>query len=235
MTFPDFKDNFKRSVFSYLVVYELNYQFIYFHLYLKNVIQLQGDVDYVKIKEALDTNPEEYLYSNMKDGFQRLKVPKTIMCELRSAIRATYKNKPKTVPDMKIFWSGKDQHFGTLCTRNSPLIPIFRKAAAKTLENGLYSRSSSKWVGGAIKSKGAADTMILSIGQMFIAFLFIFLFVIVSLFSLFLECLYIKGPSIFKFWQIDWSANNPQFMASLQRRKIVSENIARSFLNKIIE
>ena len=69
---------------------------------------------------------------------------------------------------------------------------MFKKAAAKTLEKGVYKRSSFKWVGSEMKSEVAVDTMILSIGQTFIAFVFIVLFVFLSLITLFLECLYNK-------------------------------------------
>ena len=114
------------------------------------------------------------------------------MLEFLSFVRSTYKANPNTVPSVKIFGAGKDAYFGPLFTRNSPLIPMFKKAAAKTLENGVYKRSSFRWVGSEMKSEVAVDTMVLSVGQTFIAFVFIVLFVFLSLITLFMECLYNK-------------------------------------------
>ena len=142
------------------------------------------------MQEAIEINPDEYLYSNTNEGFEKLKEGKIVMQEFLSFVRSTYKANPNTVPSVKIFGAGKDTYFGPLFTRNSPLIPMFKKAAAKTLENGVYKRSSFKWVGSEMKSEEAVDTMVLSIGQTFIAFVFIVLFVFLSLITLFLECLY---------------------------------------------
>ena len=76
--------------------------------------------------------------------------------------------------------------------------------------------------------------MVLSIGQMFIVFLFMALFSIASLFILFLECLYFKGPVLFYPSQTDQSENDQQVVPQIKRRSHTSNSIARSFLNKTI-
>ena len=186
------------------------------------MILFQGDVDYIKIQEAIESNPGEYTYSNLNDGFEKLKEAKTVMYEFLSFVRSAYKSNPKTLPNVKLFGAGKDRYFGPVCTRNSPLFPMFKKAAAKTLENGIYKTSSLKWVGREIKSQGAVDTMVLSIGQMFIVFLFMALFSIVSLFILFLECLYFKGPGLFYPSKRDQSENDQQVVPQIKRRSHIS-------------
>ena len=69
---------------------------------------------------------------------------------------------------------------------------MFKKATSRTLENGVYKRISFQWQGDKINTQTAVDTMVLSIGQMFIAFVFILLFFFMSLFTLCLECIYFK-------------------------------------------
>ena len=69
---------------------------------------------------------------------------------------------------------------------------MFKKAALKTLENGVYKRISLAWQGDQINTQTAADTMVLSIGQMFIAFVFMAVFLFLSFFTLCLEYVYLK-------------------------------------------
>ena len=61
-----------------------------------------------------------------------------------------------------------------------------------SFENGQYKRIISKWQGGAIKSQGAVDTMVLSMGQLFIAFMFIICSTFISLICFLIECLHFK-------------------------------------------
>ena len=142
--------------------------------------------------EAVESNPDEYLYSDIYDGLQRLEEANTVTYAMESSLLAVNKADPKSISNLKTFVKGKYEYWGLLFTLNSPLLPMFRKATQKTFEYGIYKRSYSKWIGGEIKSQGAVDTMVLSIGQMFIAFLYILLFVFLSLFTLFMECLYKK-------------------------------------------
>ena len=107
-------------------------------------------------------------------------------------MRGANKKDPKSIPNIKIFGASKNIYFGLVFTRNSPLIPMFKKATSRTLENGVYKRISFQWQGDKINTQTAVDTMVLSIGQMFIAFVFMLLFLFMSLFTLCLECIYFK-------------------------------------------
>ena len=91
-----------------------------------------------------------------------------------------------------MFGTSKNQYWGLLVSRNSPLIPMFKQAASKTLENGVYKKISFEWQGDQINTQAAVDTMVLSIGQMFIAFVFMAVFFFLSFFTLCLECAYLK-------------------------------------------
>ena len=74
------------------------------------------------------------------------------------------------------------------------ILPMFGKATSRTFEYGIFKRGYAKWLGGEIKSQAAGGTITLSMGQTFIAFLFMVLFILLSLFTLFLEFLF-KGSS----------------------------------------
>ena len=120
----------------------------------------------------------------------------TVTYVMESNLRAVNKADPKSLPNIKTFGEGKYEYWGLLFTRNSPLLPMFRKATPKTFENGIYKKSSIKWLGGEIKSQAAGETMVLSMGQTFIAFIFIVLFVFLSLFTLSLEYLFCGVPKM---------------------------------------
>ena len=113
----------------------------------------------------------------------------TVTYVMESNLRAVNKADPKSMPNIKTFGEGKYGYWG-------PLLPMFRKATPKTFEHGIYKKSSIKWLGGEIKSQAAGETMVLSMGQTFIAFIFIVLFVFLSLFTLFLEYLFNGGPKM---------------------------------------
>ena len=107
-------------------------------------------------------------------------------------MRGANKKDPKSIPNIKIFGASKNIYFGLVFTRNSPLIPMFKKATSRTLENGVYKRISFQWQGDKINTQTAVDTMVLSNGQMFIAFVFMAVFLFLSFFTLCLEYVYLK-------------------------------------------
>ena len=146
--------------------------------------------------KAVESNPEEYLYSDIYDGLQRLEEANTAIYVVESLLRSVNKEDPVATSTLKTFGKGKYDYWGMLFTMNSPLIPMFRKATPKTFEYGILKRSMAKWLGGEIKSQVAADTMVLSMGQTFIAFIFIVLFVFLSLFTFFLEYLFSGSPKM---------------------------------------
>ena len=138
---------------------------------------------------AVESNPDEYLWSNIYDGLQRLEEANTVTYAPESLIRGVNKAGQIDMSNVKTFGQEKYQYWGLLFTRNSPLLPMFRKATSKTFEYGIFKRSYAKWLGDEIKSQGTVGTITLSMGQTFIAFIFIVLFIFLSLFTLFLECL----------------------------------------------
>ena len=148
----------------------------------------KGNPDYVKYWSAVELFQEEYEFSNLKEGFQKLHEAKTVMSVPELIVRQANKQDPNSMPAIKVFGAGKYSYQGIAFTRNSPLVPIFKKAAIKSFECGHYQRILMKWVGDSIKSKGGSDTMILSIGQTFIAFIFMISSNVVALIILLLEC-----------------------------------------------
>ena len=144
--------------------------------------------------KAVESNPDEYLYSNIYDGLQRLEEAKTVIYASESLIRTVNKADQMVMSNVTTFGQEKYEYWGVLFTMNSPLLPMFRKATSKTFENGIFKRGYAKWLGDEIKSQGAVGTIMLSMGQTFIAFLFMVLFIFLSLFTLFLELLF-KGSS----------------------------------------
>ena len=68
--------------------------------------------------------------------------------------RGAHKLNPYSTPNIKTFGAKKSIYYNLIFTKNSPLIPMFKKATIKTFETGQYDRIANDWQGGEIKSQG---------------------------------------------------------------------------------
>ena len=140
----------------------------------------------------MEKNRENYIYSNIEDGFLKLQKGKVVMHAIMAMAKGTHRSDPySTPPNIKIFGPSKSSYYNLIFTKNSPLLPMFKKATITSFETGKYNRISLKWQGDEIKSNGEMD-MVLSSGQVFNNFIFLVaMFVICSgCFCLFLEVFY---------------------------------------------
>ena len=135
-------------------------------------------------------SPSEYKFSNFKDGYKRLKQGKVVMRVEEGSLRYSNNEDPKSTPNIKMFGIEKYRYPGNLFTKNSPLVPIFKKAATNAFGKGYYTKIVAKWMGGKIKSQRQTETMVLSIGQMFLSFIFIVSSLLISFICFTIECCY---------------------------------------------
>ena len=96
---------------------------------------------------------------------------------------------PKAMPSIKTFGATRSSYYNIIFTENSPLVPLFAKAATKTFETGQYDRIAMQWRGGDVIQEKKSWTM-LSHGQ--VAFNFVLLMGMIgyALVILILECIY---------------------------------------------
>ena len=125
--------------------------------------------------------------ADLSAGINEIKKGQTILLAADSTLRAEFKENPKSFPNVKTFGTAKPIYKSLMFTKNSPLLPMFRQAITQMIESGQYSRVDLKWKGAKIPQEGAAETMILSAGQIFLVFAFLLFFCGTSLILLSFE------------------------------------------------
>ena len=96
---------------------------------------------------------------------------------------------PKAMPPIKTFGKTRSSYYTIIFTENSPLIPLFFKAATKTFESGKYDRISNKWRGSDIVQEENGWS-VLSHGQVVFNWILLMCMMGYSLVILILECIY---------------------------------------------
>ena len=96
---------------------------------------------------------------------------------------------PKAMPPIKTFGATRSSYYNIIFTENSPLVPLFAKAATKTFETGQYDRIAMQWRGGDVIQEKKSWTM-LSHGQVAFNFLLLMGMIGYALVILILECIY---------------------------------------------
>ena len=137
---------------------------------------------------------KKHVMTNVEEGFKELENAQTIMYVDKNLLRA-YQDS-SMFQRIKIFGASKTVSMGWIFTQNSPLVPVFKQAAMKMLENGEFRRVQSKWYGADINSGEIIDELeILSIGQLALPFGIFGFFLVVSFIPLMIECCYKKLPT----------------------------------------
>ena len=154
----------------------------------------KGDQDYVKYWNEVEANYENYVYSNIKDGFRKLDKgqAQVVMHALDAMAKGAHKSDPHSTPYIKTFASSKSSYYNLIFTENSPLLPMFKKAATESFETGQYDRISLKWQGDEIRSNDDRDR-VLSSGQVFMNFIYLLCVFIVCLGFLISEILWFNA------------------------------------------
>ena len=111
----------------------------------------------------------------------------------KDLLRGAFNQESNIFQRIKIFGASKTINMGWIFTMNSPLAPLFKKAAMKMFENGEFRRVQSKWYGVDINSGEIIDELeILSMGQLVLPFGIFGFFLVVSFIPLMIECCYKK-------------------------------------------
>ena len=96
---------------------------------------------------------------------------------------------PKAMPPIKTFGATRSSYYNVIFTKNSPLVPLFSKAATKTFETGQYDKISLQWQGGDVVQEAKGWT-VLSHGQVAFNYMILMGMIGYSLVILILECIY---------------------------------------------
>ena len=68
----------------------------------------KGDQDYVKYWNEVEMNREDHIYSNIEDGFKKLKKGGQVVMHVNDAmVKGAHKSNPYSTPNIKTFGSSK--------------------------------------------------------------------------------------------------------------------------------
>ena len=149
----------------------------------------QGDPDYSKYWNEVEKHPDKHTALDIWDGLKRLNNENTILHTFKSFLTGAKVTNPKAMPPMKTFGAGRTRYQNIILTKNSPLFPLFAKAATKSFENGQYDRTAMKWQGtNIVQEKKNWSEM--SHGQVAFNFMLLMCLIVYSLVILVLECFY---------------------------------------------
>ena len=153
---------------------------------------LQGDLDYVKYVELWKKDPDKYNVKAIEEGLELIKNDQTILHTSDAMLRGAQRRNPSTFPNVKTFEASSTTYSYLIFTKNSPLVPVFSKASLKSFERGQYERVSRYWQGQeiSVSSKNSMDTLVLTIGQVFLIFGVLMLSLLSSLVCLVLEIIF---------------------------------------------
>ena len=109
--------------------------------------------------------------ANVQEGLKELEKGQTIMYIDKDILKASFNQDPNSFQRIKIFGASRTINLGWIFTKNSPLVPLFKQAAMKVLENGEFRRAQLKWNGPDINSgERNHELEILGTGQLVLPF-----------------------------------------------------------------
>ena len=134
----------------------------------------------------MEKEDKNHVVANVQEGLKELEKGHTIMFSYEDQLKEHLNSQRRT-------FGAVDLYTGWIFTKNSPLVPLFKQAALRMLENGEFRRVQSKWNGLDIISREISDELeILSIGQLVLPFAIFGVFIVVSFIPLMIECCYKK-------------------------------------------
>ena len=124
---------------------------------------------------------------------------KTIYFGLSHQVRRYVNTNQGDISSLVNLQKDKSFYYSILLTKNSPLMPYFKKVAMESLEFGLTDALLLEWIGAKIKHLPSAGSKTLTAGQTFLIFIllltFIFLSVLIYVFEVIMAKLWMKSSS----------------------------------------
>ena len=124
---------------------------------------------------------------------------KTIYFGLSHQVRRYVNTNQGDISSLVNLQKDKSFYYSILLTKNSPLMPYFKKVAMESLEFGLTDALLLEWIGPKIKHLPSAGSKTLTAGHTFLIFIllltFIFLSVLIYVFEVIMAKLWMKSSS----------------------------------------
>lgn len=130
----------------------------------------------------VDKYPDQYLVDSIEEAITSLNQGQNVYHGLSQQVtKFINENQDKIPSSIETLQREKSNYYSLLLTKNSPLMPYFKKVAYESIQFGLTEAVIHEWIGSEIKAIHEKGTHALTIGQTFIIFAVLLGFILVSL------------------------------------------------------
>ncbi len=119
--------------------------------------------------------PEETVFDNLEEGLDILRRERAVIHTLSGMLKGYFQSNPFHHQNLKIFGKGKAKFYSIIVPFNSPLKPILQVATNTFIESGTMDFMLKAWEGKEIPQNSAAEIMILTVGQVILVFVIVFM------------------------------------------------------------
>ena len=140
---------------------------------------LAGDPLYSAFWDRVQNEPEDTVFSNLREGLDKLKTGRYVIHTMTGMLKGFFKSNPFHQQNLKVFAKGRAEFYSLIVPINSPLKPILQTASNSLTEAGARDYLLKQWEGTGIPQAGAVEVMVLTAGQVILVF-----FIVLGTFSM---------------------------------------------------
>ena len=151
---------------------------------------MQGVPNYVKYWDSVVRDKASFAVKTIPDGLKKLENDQTVFHVNTIMLKGVIKSNPKLGQNLRTFGKTKPQYRCLMLNKNSPLVPLFKKATLELLEKGQSDYAYKKWIGNDIEHINSLTSDVMGPGRVFLVFLMLTTMLVCSLACLILECIH---------------------------------------------
>ena len=140
--------------------------------------------------DAIDKDKASFVANTIEDGLKKLENDQTVFYVNTGMLKGAIKKNPKLGQNLRAFVETKTEYQGLILNKNSPLVPLFKKATLELFEKGQYDYISKEWIGKDIEYFEGLTSDVMGPGQVFLVFVMLTAMLACSLAFLILECIH---------------------------------------------
>ena len=117
---------------------------------------------------------DNYAKETLNQAFEDLFNEKTALYALYEFVRLTYNSNTGRYKSIIVFGQGGFINQALILPKNSPIAPILRKAARKSIENGELEKFINNWTGPKLRDRSDPNLKILNVEQVILVVVLLF-------------------------------------------------------------
>ena len=133
---------------------------------------------YAAFWERVQTKPNQTVYDGIRQGLSLIQNGENVIHLNYGVVVGHYKANPfisQKPQKIKIFGKNRPQYYSVILPFNSPLKPILQKGTNTLIQTGTIDHMQKLWVGTSVPTNKGSETIVLSTGQVFLAFMILLL------------------------------------------------------------